>query len=74
MNLPLSTDSKSSFKGKFIAIQACLIKQEKSHINNAILHLRKTTKKEHKTDFFKKKALKKKEKTQNPRLIETSKI
>ena len=37
-----------------------------------MLHLKKTRKKEHKTDLKKKKL--KKEKTQNPRLIETSKI
>ena len=37
---------KSSAKGKFIAIQAYLKKQEKSQINNLTLHLRQLEKEE----------------------------
>ena len=37
---------KSSAKGKFIAIQAYLKKQEKSQINNLTLHLKQLEKEE----------------------------
>ena len=37
---------KSSAKGRFIAIQACLKKQEKSQINNLTLHLKQLEKEE----------------------------
>ena len=38
--------SKSSSRGKFIAIQAFLRKQEKSQINNLTLHLKQLEKEE----------------------------
>ena len=38
--------SKSSSKGKFIAIQSYLKKQEKSQINNLTLHLEELEKEE----------------------------
>ena len=38
--------SKSSSRGKFIAIQAFLRKQEKSQINNLTLHLKELEKEE----------------------------
>ena len=38
--------SKSSSRRKFIAIQAYLKKQEKSHINNLTLHLKELEKEE----------------------------
>ena len=42
-------NSKSKIlRGKFIAIQAYLRKQEKSKINNLTLHLKQTEKKEQK--------------------------
>ena len=37
---------KSVLRGKFIAIQACLKKQEKSQINNLTLHLKQLEKEE----------------------------
>ena len=37
---------KAVLKGKFIAIQACLKKQEKSQINNLTLHLKQLEKEE----------------------------
>ena len=37
---------KSSLRGKFIAIQAYLKKQEKSQINNITLHLKELEKEE----------------------------
>ena len=40
---------KAVLRGKFIAIQAYLKKQEKSQINNLILHLKQLEKKEMKT-------------------------
>ena len=40
---------KPVLSGKFIAIQAYLKKQEKSQINNLILHLKQLKKKEMKT-------------------------
>ena len=40
--------AKSVLRGKFIAIQAYLKKQEKSQINNLTLHLRKLEKEEQK--------------------------
>ena len=36
--------SKSSAKGRFIALQAYLIEQEKNQINNLNLHLKQTRK------------------------------
>ena len=36
--------SKSSAKGKFIAIQVCLKKQEKNQINNLTLHVKQLEK------------------------------
>ena len=39
-------DCKSSAKGRFIALQAYLKKQEKSQINNLILHLKQLEKEE----------------------------
>ena len=36
---------KAVLRGKFIAIQACLMKQEKPKINSQILHLKKIKKK-----------------------------
>ena len=38
--------SKSNFKRKFIAIQACLRKQENAQINNLNLHLKQLEKEE----------------------------
>ena len=38
--------SKNSAKGRFIAIQAYLKKQEKNQINNVILHLKQLEKEE----------------------------
>ena len=35
---------KAVLRGKFIALQACLKKQEKSQINNLTLHLKATRK------------------------------
>ena len=40
---------KAVLKGKFIAIQAYVKKQEKSQINNLTLHLKQLEKKEMKT-------------------------
>ena len=40
---------KAVLRGKFIAIKAYLKKQEKSQINNLILHLKQLKKKEMKT-------------------------
>jgi len=37
---------KAVLRGKFIAIQACLKKQEKSQINNLTLHLKQLEKEE----------------------------
>ena len=37
---------KAVLRGKFIAIQACLKKQEKSQINNVTLHLKQLEKEE----------------------------
>ena len=48
---------KAVLRGKFIAIQACLKKQEKSQINNLTLHLKQLEKEEMK----------------NPRLVEGKK-
>ena len=41
--------AKAVLRGKFIAIQAYLKKQETSRINNLTLHLRQLEKEEHKT-------------------------
>ena len=37
--------AKAVLRGKFIAIQSCLRKQEKSQISNLILHLKQLEKK-----------------------------
>ena len=41
--------AKAVLRGKFIAIQSYLKKQETSHINNLTLHLKQLEKEEHKT-------------------------
>ena len=50
--------AKAVLRGKFIAIQAYLKKQEKSQINNLTLHLRELEK----------------ENKQNPKLVEGKKL
>ena len=40
--------AKAVLRGKFIAIQSCLKKQEKSQINNLTLHLKQLEKEEQK--------------------------
>ena len=42
-------EAKAVLRGKFIAIQAYLKKQEKSQINNLTLHLKKLEKEEQKS-------------------------
>ena len=41
--------AKAVLRGKFIAIQSCLKKKEKSQINNLTLHLKQVEKEEQKT-------------------------
>ena len=41
--------AKAVLRGKFIAIQCCLKKQEKSEINNLTLHLKQLEKEEQKS-------------------------
>ena len=47
--------AKAVVRGKFIAIQAHLKKQEKSQINNLTLHLKQLEKEQRKPKIFKKK-------------------
>ena len=41
--------AKAVLRGKFIAIQSCLKKQEKSQINNLTIHLKQLEKEQKKT-------------------------
>ena len=42
----LQNTAKAILRGKFIAIQSCLRKQEKSQVNNLTLHLKQLEKEE----------------------------